>query len=86
MPPSPVPSTPVAPSRAHDGTSPFPPDGPVPAPDGGERPYLTVAPVIFVLPSAAVGLVGSLLRAGRVRVAPLRHVAWSMRRLLPPDR
>ncbi|WP_318658239.1 hypothetical protein [Streptomyces triticiradicis] len=49
---------PAPPPQGYDGTSPFPPDGPAPARDGGERLYVTVTTVIVVLPFVAIGLAG----------------------------
>ncbi|MEU0383651.1 acyl-CoA desaturase [Streptomyces chartreusis] len=55
-PPDPAPSP-----QGYDGASPFPPDGPAPARDGGERLYVAVTGVIVVLPFVAIGLAGWLL-------------------------
>ncbi|MGW1068598.1 hypothetical protein ACWD4F_29280 [Streptomyces aureus] len=49
-----TPSGPAPPTQGHDGTSPFPPDGPAPARDGGERLYVTVTTAIVVLPFVAI--------------------------------
>jgi stearoyl-CoA desaturase (delta-9 desaturase) len=56
-----TPSNPAPPPQGYDGTSPFPPDGPAPARDGGERLYVTVTAVIVLLPFVAIGLAGWLL-------------------------
>ncbi|MEV7797237.1 acyl-CoA desaturase [Streptomyces sp. NPDC087512] len=56
-----TPSAPAPPPQGYDGTSPFPPDGPAPPRDGGERLYVTVTAVIVVLPFVAIGLAGWLL-------------------------
>ena len=56
-----TPSGPAPPTQGYDGTSPFPPDGPAPVRDGGERLYVAVTTVIVVLPFAAIGPAGRLL-------------------------
>jgi stearoyl-CoA desaturase (Delta-9 desaturase) len=50
--PAPPPDT-VTPQRTYDGTSPFPPNGPTPARDGGERLYVAVTAVIVILRRSA---------------------------------
>ncbi|MFF4535802.1 acyl-CoA desaturase [Streptomyces aureus] len=60
-------SGPDPPAQGYDGTSPFPPDGPAPAHDGGERLYVTVTTAIVFLPFVAIGLAGRLLWGRLVR-------------------
>ncbi|MER5529340.1 hypothetical protein ABT075_32945 [Streptomyces sp. NPDC002677] len=81
VPRAPVPPTaPVAPSppdtasppRGHDGVSPFPPDGPAPDRDGGQRLYVAVTAVIVVLPFVALGLPGRLLWGRLIHPAVIR--------------
>jgi stearoyl-CoA desaturase (delta-9 desaturase) len=77
MPLSPTTSTTVTPSdpapapQGYDGTSPFPPDGPVPAHSGGERLYVAVTTVIVVLPFLAIGLAGWLLWGSLIHPADI---------------
>jgi stearoyl-CoA desaturase (Delta-9 desaturase) len=56
-----IPPDTAPPRPGYDGTSPFPPDGQVPAREGGERLYVAVTAVIVILPFVALGLAGWLL-------------------------
>lgn len=77
MPLSPTTSTTVTPSdpapapQGYDGTSPFPPDGPMPARSGGERLNVAVTTVIVVLPFLAIGLAGWLLWGSLIHPADI---------------
>lgn len=66
-----IPSDPAPAPQGYDGTSPFPPDGPVPARSGGERLYVAVTTVIVVLPFLAIGLAGWLLWGSLIHPADI---------------